>query len=647
MREPRNPFRMRASEHIESDATFLRLFGPGVLDLLPKEKLWDRIQIFRSAPGGGKTTLFRAFTPSVLLTLHGFRANEDHKELYQRMKDIDVLSDSGPHLLGIILSCARNYATLEDLNFDPSKKERLLYSLLNARLILAVLRGALLLKKLRYPDDLERLSILVQSNCDSPAQLPLPGSGKELFEWACSVEKGVCEIIDSFGSPSSEVLKGHDTLYSLSLIRPKCILCDGVPVASQVLVMFDDVHKLTIKQRQKLLETIFDLRPPIGVWISERFEALSPEELLASGATTGREYEEPINLEYFWRSSPSPKKFENTVINIADRRARSARDVQIGSFAGCLQDCLDEAEWHECFEKALENISTRVRKKYGSTKRYQKWINVKEKIEGTLRQRTIEWRTLEIIIERDTKRSQITLDFDEVLPYEILEYKESSAARAAAEFFIAQDFNIPYYFGISRLAVLSSSNIEQFLAFAGDLFEEITSLELMKRQTVLTPERQESILKKAVQQRWDEIPRRIPNGRDVQKLLEAIHQCARWELNKGTASYGAGGGVTGIAMTMADRDRLINPKIRLRNPEYERLVLALSACISHNLLEVSLDRVQGQKGKTWMVLYLNRWLCLQFKLPLQYGGWRPKTPVQLCKWLDYGFRPPEKNGGVS
>ena len=32
MRDPRNPFRMRASEQIASDTTFLRLFGSGVLD---------------------------------------------------------------------------------------------------------------------------------------------------------------------------------------------------------------------------------------------------------------------------------------------------------------------------------------------------------------------------------------------------------------------------------------------------------------------------------------------------------------------------------------------------------------------------------------------------------------------------------------
>jgi hypothetical protein len=88
MKEPRNPFRLRASEHIESDTTFLHLFGPGMLDLLPKERLLDNVRILRSAPGGGKTSLMRLFTPSVLLALHAYRTREECRELYQRMQEL-------------------------------------------------------------------------------------------------------------------------------------------------------------------------------------------------------------------------------------------------------------------------------------------------------------------------------------------------------------------------------------------------------------------------------------------------------------------------------------------------------------------------------------------------------------------------------
>src|SRR5437899_7419643 len=108
-REPRNPFRMRASEQIESDATFLRLYSPSVLDVLPRSGMWDRVQVFRSSPGGGKTSLLRLFTPPSLLALYESRASEDYRELYHRMKGIEAVSEDGPLVLGVYLSCAKNY----------------------------------------------------------------------------------------------------------------------------------------------------------------------------------------------------------------------------------------------------------------------------------------------------------------------------------------------------------------------------------------------------------------------------------------------------------------------------------------------------------------------------------------------------------
>src|SRR5690348_10251632 len=98
MREPRNPFRLRASEHIESDATFVRLFGPGVLELLPPAAGLGNVRVIRSAPGGGKTSLMRLFTPGALLTLHAYRTRDDCKELYQRMRDLGAVSEAGPQV---------------------------------------------------------------------------------------------------------------------------------------------------------------------------------------------------------------------------------------------------------------------------------------------------------------------------------------------------------------------------------------------------------------------------------------------------------------------------------------------------------------------------------------------------------------------
>ena len=216
MREPRNPFRLRASEAIESDITFLKLFGPGMLDLLPSgAQLWDKPQIFRSAPGAGKTSLLRLFTPSVLLNLHAFRRNDDLKELYQRMSEMGVVDESGPRLLGVFHSCARNYGTLEDLEFDAARKQRLLFGLLNARVILATLRACLALHRLDFPADLKRISIAQDAVGEIGNGLSGETAGEDLWRWATRLEGGVCDAIDSFGSADIQNVPGSDTLSSL------------------------------------------------------------------------------------------------------------------------------------------------------------------------------------------------------------------------------------------------------------------------------------------------------------------------------------------------------------------------------------------------------------------------------------------------
>lgn len=51
----RNPFRLRASEKIESDVSFLRLYSPIVLDALCEKhkdgKLWNNVMYIHSSPG--------------------------------------------------------------------------------------------------------------------------------------------------------------------------------------------------------------------------------------------------------------------------------------------------------------------------------------------------------------------------------------------------------------------------------------------------------------------------------------------------------------------------------------------------------------------------------------------------------------------
>jgi hypothetical protein len=636
MREPRNPFRLRASEHIESDATFLRLFEPDVLELMPQEGLLDGVQIIRSASGGGKTSLFRIFSPGVLLTLHAQRKEDDRKVLYQRMRDFGAIGEQGPRLLGVMVSLARNYATLADMAFDPGRTERLLFSLLSARILLAALRGALLLRRLDYPSDLGRLCLLPAPDAEPPAGLELPCDGLAAYQWAKDLEAAVCDTIDSFGPSVGDSVPGSDTLTSLALLRPEGLTVDGEPVAERTLVMLDEVDRLTRQQRERLITTVVEMRSPVGVWIAERFEALSTTEMLSSGATQGRDYERVTVLEQYWRKRP--KRFEKFVLNVADRRARAAVDVEIGSFSSCLQSSLEGAEWHERFEEALRIVAARVRNLAASSQRFREWVAAREVLEGTLRERAIAWRALEILIERERTRPQKEL-FDQAIPADRLEEKDDSPVSIAAERFLAREFGLPYYFGPVMLARLASSNVQQFIGLAADEFEEIVSTALLKKPLELSPVRQQNILRNAAQSLWDEIPRRVTNGREVRHFLEAVGRFCIWMTYKPTAPNDPA--VNGIAISMADRDNLLNPQYLKHRPEQKRLAAVLASALAHNLLEPMLD--YEVKGGRWMVLNLNRLLCVQFDLVLGYGLFKEKTLRELGQWVEHGFRPPSES----
>ncbi len=632
MREPRNPFRLRAAEAIENDVTFLKLFGPGMLDLLGDDPhLWDKPQLIRSAPGAGKTTLLRLFTPAALVNLHAFRDNADLKELYQRMATLGVINEGGPQLLGVFLSCARNYRILDDLDFEPARKQRLLFGLLNARIVLATLRASLQLRGLRYPEDLSRIKVSADAPTEIRAGEPGATSGVELHRWATALEENVCDAIDSFDGGELASLPGSDTLHSIGLMRPGVLTVDGRPVASHRLLLLDDVHHLTHGQRSLLLKTVADMRTGVGVWLAERFEALSTDEMLETGVTEGRDYDGEILIERFWRESAN--KFTNLLNSVADRRASAALTVEVTSLDSCLQASLDGTEWQGKYEATIPVIRDRVTKLSRESTLFHDWIEAQERQPGGIRDRAIGWRVLEILIYRELRNQQASFDFP-LSPADLKE-KTDSSIRAAAELFLAQEFRLPYYFGPKKLANLASWNIEQFMRLAGDEFEEVVASSLISKTPTLNAGRQDALLREASESFWTEIPRRARYGERVYQLLTSIGRFCRQRTYEENAPYDPG--VTGIAISMKEREQLQSKEFLKKNPEYGLLADVLAAAIANNLLEAQLDR--RVKGNTWMVLNLNRLLCVSYDLPLQYGGFKERPLRDLYVWMTAGYEP--------
>lgn len=634
MREPRNPFRLRAAEQIESELSFLRLFGPGMLELLSMQQMWDRPQILRSAAGGGKTSLLKLFTPSVLLALHANRGHDDVKELYQRLAEFGIVDEDGSKALGVLIPCNRNYANLEDLEFDGARKGRLFFGLLNARIVLSMLRACLSLHSLTFPRDLDRLSLREGTEFLNGAGGGEPLKGTGLYEWATRYEADLCEAIDSFDPPDQNLLTGQDTVSSLELLKPGVVLLDGIPVAAKTVLMFDDVHLLTLQQRTNLFRAFAHLRSGVAIWIAERFEALSVGELLSSGTTEGRDYN-VIQIEQFWRRQR--KKFENLTTNVANRRARAAIEVEVPSFEPYLASSLDGTEWQEKSKTILQDIQKRVEEQTVGEVKFQDWLGHEDLSEGTTRDRALSWKILEILVERERRRSQTAFDF--TLPADDLEERSDSQIRSAAELFIARDYKLPYYFGLPRLAALASSNIEQYLWLAGDQFEELISATVVRESTLqLNPARQDTIVRRASDQLWKEIPRRARLGEQVLQFLDSVGRFCQDMTFLPNAPYEPG--VTAIAISMADRSKLVDRQYLAANPQHARLGEVLAAAIANNLLEPILD--YKCKGTMWMVLNLNRLLCPKYWLPLQYGGFKEKRLDELASWMARGYRVTQK-----
>lgn len=632
MKDVRNPFRLQTAESIDSDADFLRLFGHGVLDLLPEDALTGRPLFIRSAPGGGKTSLLKLFTPSVLQHLVAMKSNEATKDLFSKLKGLGAVSDHGANVLSVMLPCGRTFPALADVGLNATRAKRLLFALIDARVILGALRAILVVRGLRFPDDLGRLSLVAPPD-DAVPGLSFPADGAAVQHWAESVEQRVADLIDTLLTTDGAGPSGHDALLSLRLLDANCIHLEGKPFETRWLITFDDMQKLAPSQRSALLEVVVDQRAQSTVWLAERFEALSNEELLANGALSGRDHL-VIALEREWRKG----RFEQAVKLIAERRARMAADSAgpnaPDAFAPTIEADLDAPAWHDRTQAALEVIRKRVEAFAAGKPHYAKWVESRTNIEGSLRHQLIKWRTLEILIARHAGKTQQSL-FPEPLPAKDLDEKEAASARAAAELFLSKEFGFPYYFGLSQLANLGSFNVEQFIRLAGDLFEESLAAAVMRRPTELSPQRQERIIKDAFDERMKDLPRRARNGRAALNFLDAIGHFCREETYQANAPYAPG--VTGIALSMTDCSSLYDANTRKNRPDVDTLADVLTTALQYNLLLPDVDRPRPS-GRV-VILYLNRLVCAKYDLPLHYGGFREKRLQDVIGWPTHGFRP--------
>lgn len=617
---------MRASEKIESVANFLRLYSPIVIDTLIEKHtqgvLWKNVVFIHSSPGAGKTSLLRVFEPVSLRTLFNSKSSPDYKELFGQLKKLEVINEDKIDLLGVTLLCTRNYETLEELDVSAGQKARFFFSLLNSRIILSTLRSILQLHNKSFPEGLKEIKFDYVNETNHFINLKLPCNGQELYDWASEVEKKIYIAIDSFLPVEDIKPDGHDELFAFSVLTPDSLKINDQPVCNKILFMLDDTHKLSSNQRTRLQKYVLEKRGNFNIWISERLEALEPKENL--GSFQNRDYEE-INLERFWDDRKS--KLEKILVNIANKRA-SLSTEDVTSFQEYIESDLNEETYKNEFFNIINSTNSNIAQLTSHTDKFNEWLNYVSSFHGNPLEKAVLLKKMEILIVRHLKKDQLSLDFPHT--QEELREKLKSDIEATAKLFMSKDSKIPYYHGLNALFNLSSNNIDQFLTFSSDLFEEMLSNKISGKEVTIDSGSQERIIRRIVGKKWKELSKLIPHANDVIQFLNELGEFSQKQTYQANAPYAPG--VNGFSIKEKADPKLFKEGSWINNEIYNPLINVISTCVAYNLLEIKKTK-QGEKGQIWEVYYLNRWLCVKFDLPLSYGGFRHKSPDELMRWI--------------
>jgi hypothetical protein len=626
-----NPFLERRSDRTTSDQDFVGLFSPKILERLPEEVFKGGVHVFHSPPGGGKTTLLRAFSPGALRGVWNARKSDVMEETLERLQARSILDDDGPQMLGVMLSCAAGYADLPaGADFGPNGIFRALF---DCRIVLRSLRGLALFLGYDQTDSLPEIQLQYGEIARDLKSIPLTQSATDLLAWAERTERQLYSRLDAFAITQGSELPAHVRFEGLLWLEGVRFVRDGREVAPKRLLMVDDLHKLRDAQRRLLVEELTELRPSIPIWLAQRSIALGPS-LLSQGGRSGRDLS-AHSLDELWSTGRGQQQFSAFAENILDRRMTQQSAIRSPSFRSHLRADLRDDELTGSLSRGVEAFR-RYADPLRTDAQYTEWL---ERADTQAKHPSLdnvrELYKTRILMARNQRKRQMRLELAP-LPSEELDSRESSKDENAAEIFMHEELNVPYFFGLDRISVLATNNVEEILQLAATLYEGLKTKQVLRhREPLLSPQEQEKLLKEAAKRKLQFIPKNHTQGTRAQRLLTAIGAFCREKTFEPNAPYAPG--VTGVKLSESEFVRLE----RGEGPHGEAgktLVQVLSECAAENLLvQKSSAATTGRDSGS--VFYLNRTLCVHFGLPVQYGGWQEVDSDDLIEWMQRGPAP--------
>ena len=446
----KNPFAIRASERIETDERFLELFSVEPLSYLEnnyaQDLLWGTMTYILSSPGAGKTTLLRLFSPSVLKRVTAKSTNL----VYRKLNKLGVKDDEGQILkCGVYLQMGRDYEFLEDDDlFGQREQRRYFLSLLNARIVLATLKTCMTLAGIKYTE-LYKVIYTPEEPIKQFGEIKDSYTGKELLNWATIQERRVCAFLDSFVVPEDGI-DGNDELFALDTMKAKWFSYDNKPLCGEFIFQLDDAHKLTEVQKKIIRSEVAERRVNSTLWVAERLETLSTEDILNDNNIQGRDYQ-IIKLENLPQGL-----FNKMAKGVASMRSKVSYD---GTDLFTYLSEISTEDYNVVYNEASKRYFTQLEK----LSSYSHYLPCIEAIsQEAPYDKAKHSKAMLIYASREEKMPRLFgYDYQEmmcILDKDFNDYAE--------ELLPGEISKLPQYYGSQTLIDLASGNIEQFLSIA-------------------------------------------------------------------------------------------------------------------------------------------------------------------------------------
>jgi hypothetical protein len=635
-----NPFEKRATELIRDDLAFLPYVTPEPLvtylaRYAKQDVLFDRLVVLIGTPGSGKTTLARLFLLPTLTTLLRTPELPSQASLMDALRECNAITTDtlpAPAVAGCRIPLETNYRDCWELPYPEEVRQNLFCSLLQARTVLAWLRG---MEESGY--SLQEVKLLPRADAGAALEAIGGESLARIREVAREIERDVYRVTAGLVPPRLEELPAgaRAAYHPFDVIEAFEVPFGGQRLRVKPLVICDDAHFLHPTQLDGVVKWFARREVRVARWMLTRIDALRPHEVLRpeDGLSDGGPgFNRSREMVLIWMQSSTEDRGANRRAFRRIAKDMSARYLQqmpifVRHNLKSLEELLETTPPPLASGKLkqLQDSLVSGPRRYIGADRRREIEGLVDTFLGSERRRatgesTPELRAMmiRVLLERYLKRvpqSSLFEDAIDIAPS--IPLKADSNVRNAAEMQLYHEFGRPYFYGFDTLCDAASENAERFLRLAGQLVAQLETQIIRRAGVTLSPKIQDELLKERATRVIDDED--LPERARVLNLCETIAAQCLVVTHEPNAPLAEGPNAWGILQTEFDT-------ITTRHPDLARV---LQSGVAYNMF--TLVRDHGTKGQVWCLVELSGTWSLKWGLGLGRGGFLERKVEDLLK----------------